>query len=44
MKRGGATLGKELNDIGYLESHLEVCQLFKDVGCYRYYEKLQGSH
>ena len=42
--RGGSTLRKELGDICYLESHLEVCQLFKDVGCYRLCEKIQGSH
>ena len=44
MKRGGPTLRKELGDICYLESHLEVCQLFKDAGCYRFCEKIQGSH
>ena len=44
MKRGGPTLSKELGDIGYLESHPEVCQLFKDAGCYRFCEKIQGSH
>ena len=44
MKRGGPTLRKYLGDIYYLESHLEVCQLFKDVGCYRFCEKTQVSH
>ena len=44
MKRGGPALRKELGDIGYLESHPEVCQLVKDVGCYRFCEKIQGSH
>ena len=44
MKRGGPTLRKELGDIGYLESHPEVCQLFKDACCYRFCEKIQGSH
>ena len=44
MKRGGPALGKELGDIGYLESHLEVCQLFKDSGYYRFCKKIQGSH
>ena len=44
MKRGGPALRKELDDICYLESHPEVCQLFKDIGCYRFCEKIQGSH
>ena len=44
MKRGGLSLRKELGDIGYLESHQEVCQLFKGVGCYSFCEKIQGSH
>ena len=44
MKRGGPDLRKEMGDIGYLESHPEVCQLFKDAGCYRFCEKIQGSH
>jgi hypothetical protein len=44
MKRGGPALMKELDDICYMESHPEVCQLFKDTGCYRFREKLQGSH
>ena len=44
MKKGGPALRKELGDIGYLESHPEVCQLFKDVGCYTFCEKIQGSH
>ena len=45
MKRGGGpALRQELGDIGYLESHPEVCQLFKDSGCYRLCEKTQGSH
>ena len=43
-KRGGPALRQELGDIGYLESHPEVFQFFKDVGCYRFYEKIQGSH
>ena len=33
-----------MGDIGYLESHLEVCQLFKDSNYYRFCEKIQGSH
>jgi hypothetical protein len=44
MRRGETALRKELNDIRYLESHPEVCQLFKDAGCYRFCEKLQSSH
>ena len=44
MKRGGPSLRKELGDVGYLESHLEVCQLFKDSSYYRFYKKIQGSH
>ena len=43
-KGGGLSLRQELGDISYLESHLEVCQFFKDVGCYRFCEKIQGSH
>ena len=44
MKRGGPSRRQELGDIGYLESHQEVCQLFKDAGCYIFCEKVQGSH
>ena len=44
MKKGGPTLRKELGDISYLEAHLEVYQFFKDVGCYKFCEKIQGSH
>jgi hypothetical protein len=44
MKKGGALLRKELNDITYLESHPEICQMFRDAGCYRFCEKLQGFH
>ena len=43
-KGGGPALRKELGDIGYLESHPEVCQLFKDLGCYMFCENIQGSH
>ena len=43
-KGGGPALRQELGDISYLESHLEVCQFFKDAGCYRFYEKIEGSH
>jgi hypothetical protein len=44
MRRGEASLRKEINDICYLELHPEECQLFKDAGCYRFCEKLQSSH
>jgi hypothetical protein len=44
MKKGGPTLRKELDDISYLESHPEVCQLFRDAGCYNFCKKLQSSH
>ena len=43
-KGGGLALRQELGDIGYLESHPEVCQFFKYVGCYRFCEKIQDSH
>ena len=44
MKKGGPVLRQELGDISYLEAHSEVCQLFKDAGCYRFCENIQGSH
>ena len=44
MKRGGPSLRKELGDISFLESHPEVCQLFKDANCYRFCEKIQVFH
>ena len=44
MKKGGPALRKELGDIIYLEAHPEVCQFFKDVGCYKFCEKIQGLH
>ena len=44
MKKGGVTSNQELGDISYLESHPEVYQFFKDAGCYRFCEKIQGSH
>ena len=44
MKKGGPTLRKELGDISYLQSHPEVYQVFKDTACYRFCEKVQGSH
>ena len=43
-KGGGPALRQELGDISYLESHPKVCQSFKDEGCYRFCEKIQGSH
>jgi len=44
MASGGNLLRKELNDVLYMESHPEICQMFKEAGCYRYCEKLQGYH
>ena len=44
MKKGGPALRQELGDINYLEAHPKVCQFFKDVGCYKFCEKIQGSH
>ena len=44
MNKGGPALRKELGDINYLGSHLEVFQFFKDAGCYKFCEKIQGSH
>jgi hypothetical protein len=41
---GGALLRKELQDISYLEAHPEVCEIFKEDGCYRFYQKIQGYH
>ena len=44
MKKGGDFLRKELNDITYLESHPKIFHMFRDAGCYRFCEKLQGFH
>ena len=44
MKKGEPALRKELGDIRYLEAHPEVCHLFKDVGYYKFCDKIQGSH
>ena len=44
MKKGGALLRKDLNDITYLESHPDIFQMFRNVGCYNFCEKLQGFH
>jgi hypothetical protein len=41
---GGALLRKELQDTSYLEAHPEACELFKEAGCYRFCQKLQGYH
>ena len=43
-KGGGPSLRQKLGDISYLESHPKVFQFFKDAGCYRFCEKIQGSH
>jgi hypothetical protein len=39
---GGALLRKELQDTSYLEAHPEYCELVKEVGCYSFYQNLQG--
>ena len=44
MKKGGPALRKELGDINYLQSHPEVYPFFRDTDCYRFCEKVQGSH
>ena len=44
MKKGGPALRQELGDIIYLEAHPEVYKLFQDAGCYKFCEKIQGSH
>ena len=44
MKKRRPSLKQELGDISYLEAHPEVYNFFKDAGCYRFYENIQGSH
>ena len=44
MNKSGSVLIQELGDVSYLEAHLEVFKLFQEVGCYKYYEKIQGFH
>ena len=44
MKKVGPALRQGSGDINYLEAHLEVCQFFKDSSCYKFCEKIQGSH
>ena len=44
MKKGGHALRKMLGDISYLEVDPKVCKLFQDARCYRFCEKIQGSH
>ena len=44
MKKGGPTPRKELENINYLYAHIEVFQFFKDVGYYKFCDKVQGSH
>ena len=44
MKKGGPTLRQELRDISYLQAHPEVFQFFSDASCYKFCEKIQGSH
>ena len=33
-----------MGDISYFEAHPEVYKLFQNAGCYRFCEKIQGSH
>jgi len=40
ISTGGALLRKELQDALYLETHPEACELFKEVGCYRFFQNL----
>ena len=42
MKKSGPAFKQELGDVSYLEAHPEVCRLFQEVGCYKFYEKIQG--
>ena len=44
MKKEGLALRQELGDISYLEVHPKVYKLFQEVGCYKFCEKIQGSH
>ena len=44
MKKGGPSVKQKLGDISYLEAHPEVCKIFQEVGCYKFCEKIQGSH
>ena len=44
MKKSEPTLRHELGDVSYLEAHPKVCKLFHEVGCFKYYEKIQGFH
>jgi hypothetical protein len=44
MSTRGALLSRELQDISYMESHLDIFQMFKDTRCYMFSEKLQGNH
>jgi hypothetical protein len=44
MKKVGPTLRTELDGTWYFESHPEVADFFKQVGCFTYCEKLQIFH
>jgi len=44
IAKGGVILRKELQDATYIEVNIEDCDLFKNVGFYRFYQKLQGCH
>jgi hypothetical protein len=41
---GGTLIRKELQDASYLEAHPEAYEFFKRVGCYMFFQKLQGYH
>lgn len=40
MGNSGGVLRAELQDISYLEAHLEICHKFKEVRCFRFSQKL----
>jgi hypothetical protein len=44
MKKVGPNLRTELDGTWYFESHPEVADFFKQVGCFTYCEKLQIFH
>ena len=44
MKKAGLAPRTKLDGTWYFESHHEVADFFKQVGCFTYYEKLQSFH
>jgi len=44
MKTPGPTHRKEETNINVLYAKVDIAQLFRDVGCYNFYGKLQGYH